>query len=239
MGTTDDRYDGDPSDVRPTFADEVYLLEEARHVLPGLELREDQVRYSYAGLRPLRHVSGGPEAAIGRGHDVIDHAKCGGPAGLYSVVGGKLSTFRPLANAVLKAAGLARPQNSPLEPPVAWREALLASALPRATLQHLRIYGDAVASVLELGRELICAHSGAIEGEIRYTCRHEAARTLSDVLMRRTGIAWSACRALCCYREVAVIAATELGWDAAQTEAQVEAFECDVDQHLPTPILLR
>ena len=47
----------------PTSADQTYLLEEARNVLPGLELREDQVRYAYAGLRPLRHVSGGQVAA--------------------------------------------------------------------------------------------------------------------------------------------------------------------------------
>ena len=225
--------------MHPTSADQAYLLEEARNVLPGLDLREDQVRYAYAGLRPLRHVSGGPEAAIGRGHDVIDHAKSGGPAGLYSVVGGKLSTFRPLGNAVLKAANFPRPKLPPLDPPLVWRDLLLASGLPRTTLQHLRIYGDAVGSILELGCETICLHSGAIEGEIRYTCRNEAARTLSDILMRRTGVAWSACRGLCCHRAVAAIAASELGWDGPETQAQLESFERDVDQHLPTPALLR
>ena len=239
VGTTDDRYDGDPGDVRPTLADETYLLEEARQVLPGLELREDQVRYSYAGLRPLRHVRGGPEAAIGRGHDVIDHGKGGGPAGLFSVVGGKLSTFRPLASAVLKAANLPRARGEPLDAPLIWRDILLTSGLPRTSLQHLRIYGDAAGAILELGREIICTHCGAIDGEVLYTCRHEAARTLSDVLMRRTGIAWSACRALCCHREVAALAASELGWDRAETERQIEAFERDVNQHLPTPTLLR
>jgi hypothetical protein len=51
--------------------------------------------------------------------------------------------------------------------------------------------------------------------------------------MRRTGIAWAACRGLCCHRESAGLAAPILGWDARETARQVAAFESDVAFHLP------
>src|SRR6185437_9103572 len=113
VGTTDDRFDGDPGAVRPTAADVDYLLSEARILLPGLDITRERIRSSYAGLRPLQKVKGGPEASISRRHAVIDHGKDGGPRGLYSVVGGKLSTFRPLAR---EAVATLRPPHRRLRP---------------------------------------------------------------------------------------------------------------------------
>ncbi|MEO9256371.1 MAG: glycerol-3-phosphate dehydrogenase/oxidase, partial [Tepidiformaceae bacterium] len=97
IGTTDDRYEGPPSDVRPTAEDVEYLLREARTLLPGMDITRERIRYAYAGLRPLQRATGESEAAISRRHSVVNHGKEGGAAGMYSVVGGKLSTFRPLA----------------------------------------------------------------------------------------------------------------------------------------------
>lgn len=112
VGTTDDRYDGPPGEVAPTADDVAYLLEEANRVLPGVGMRREHVRYAFAGLRPLLRVAGGPEAAISRRHEVVDHAGRGGPEGLLSVIGGKLSTFRPLAGEVGKRVGRGRPRKA-------------------------------------------------------------------------------------------------------------------------------
>jgi glycerol-3-phosphate dehydrogenase len=239
IGTTDERYDGHPSDIRPVPSDIEYLLAEAQELMPGRDIRRDQIRYAYAGLRPLQKVAGGPEAAISRRHAVLDHGKLGGARGIVSVVGGKLSTFRPLAEEVAALAGAAPREGSrdELAAP-GWRETLLESGLPKTTLRHLRIYGGAIGSVISLGREPLCEHAGAIEGEVRYVVRNEFVVTLADVMMRRTGISWAACRGLCAIDRVAALAAEEAGWNAEQTAAQVSAFRSELDYHLPTEELI-
>ena len=239
VGTTDDRYEGDPSDIRPTQADVTYLLEEAHELLPGLGVSRDAIRYAYAGLRPLQRVSGGPEAAISRRHEVIDHATQGGPAGMYSVVGGKLSTFKPLAEEISRRLGVHEPTrraDGPIAPD--WASTLRESGLSMRQKQHLRIYGGAIGSVIAEGTETLCEHAGAIAGEVRYVAKMEAVSTLADIMMRRTGISWAACRGLCCAEAVAGIAAEVLGWDAAERARQLAAFREELDFHLPTVEML-
>ncbi|MCC7365965.1 MAG: glycerol-3-phosphate dehydrogenase/oxidase [Dehalococcoidia bacterium] len=233
VGTTDDRYEGDPGAVMPTAEDIDYLLEEAAELLPGLRPTRDKVRYAYAGLRPLPEVAGGPEAAITRRHDLVDHGERGGPRGLVSAIGGKLSTFRPLAREVVDRAGHGVPAPVPELARVPWRDALRAADVPRAVKRHLRTYGDAAAEVLAGGTEVLCPHAGVIAGEIGYVVRQELAATLSDVLLRRTGAGWASCRGLCCHREVARRMAPLLGWDEPAAGREIAAFETDVSRHLP------
>lgn len=235
IGTTDERYEGDPSNIRPVNEDIEYLVSEARELLPGYDITRSRIRYAYAGLRPLQNVKGGPEAAISRRHGVLDHEKLGGARGMYSVVGGKLSTFRPLAEEVV--ARLGPPQMRTVhtdQPPAGWRESLLESGLAKPSLRHLRVYGAAIPEVLALGREVLCEHSGAVAGEVRQAVRNEHVVTLGDLMLRRTGISWASCRGLCCHHEVARIAAEEAGWSVGQVAEQVKAFEEEVAYHLPT-----
>ncbi|MBK9546791.1 MAG: glycerol-3-phosphate dehydrogenase/oxidase [Dehalococcoidia bacterium] len=235
VGTTDDRFDGDPSSIRPSSCDVDYLLEEAQELLPGMGLTRDRIRYAYAGLRPLQRVKGGPEAAISRRHAVVPHAKHGGPEGMYSVVGGKLSTFRPLAEEAAALLGPPRKRktdNSPVAP--RWNLVLKETPLSLHQKHHLRIYGPAIAEVLALGMEPLCEHAGAIAGEVRYVATTEEVKSLADIMMRRTGISWSACRGLCCAETVAAIAGTVLGWDGARQSAELDAFRAELDFHLPS-----
>ena len=235
IGTTDERYDGHPSDIRPVAEDVDYLLAEARELMPGRAITRDRIRYAYAGLRPLQKVAGGPEAAISRRHSVIEHEKLGGARGVYSVVGGKLSTFRPLAQEI--AGRLGAPKRTGSRDEMAapgWRDALLASGLAKPLLRHLRIYGAGIPSVLRLGTQPLCEHTPAIEGEIRHAVRYEAVESLADIMMRRTGISWASCRGLCAVDRIAEIAAEEAGWSKAQRTQQVKAFRQELDYHLPT-----
>ncbi|MEO8538768.1 MAG: glycerol-3-phosphate dehydrogenase/oxidase [bacterium] len=239
IGTTDERFEGDPGAIRPTIEDIEYLLAEARELMPGRDITRDRIRYAYAGLRPLQKVSGGPEAAISRRHFVVHHDRHGGPRGMYSLVGGKLSTFRPLAKEI--ATLLRAPEKrSDAELAVAprWNQILKASGLAMNQKQHLRIYGPAIAEVLALGTDEVCGHSGAIAGEIRHAARNEQVESLSDIMLRRTGISWASCRGLCCDELVAEIAGKELGWKAADRKRELKAFREEVDFHLPTVALL-
>ncbi len=239
IGTTDERFEGDPGAIRPTSADIDYLLTEARELMPGREITRDKIRYAYAGLRPLQKVAGGPEAAISRRHFVVHHEKHGGPRGMYSLVGGKLSTFRPLAREVatlLGAPSNRANQDAPVAP--GWNRVLRASGLSTKQKQHLRIYGPAIGDVLALGTEELCPHIGAIRGEVLWSVRNEEVGSLSDVMLRRTGISWASCRGRCCDEAVAEIAGKELGWKAGERKRELKAFRAEVDFHLPTVQLL-
>lgn len=224
VGTTDDRFNEPPDAVRPTTGDVAYLLAEAETLLPSAGIGPEAVRYAYAGLRPLQRVPGGPEAAISRRHAVVAAAASGGPRGLYSVVGGKLSTFRPLAAEVAKL--LDAPEARQRE-----REQAFGGAgeLPPS----LAKYGPVAAMVRSLGADVVCPHAGLLQGEIVHAVRRELAVTLSDILLRRTGAAWGPSRGLCCAAAVADVAAEELGWNTGERERQIRQFERDVRMHLP------
>jgi len=103
IGTTDDRYDGDPNRVVPTEDEIAYLLEETNVAIPSAALTRDSVCYAYAGLRPLPHHEGGSESAISRRHIIHDHAPR--VYGLLSIVGGKLTTYRNLSEQTVDKVG--------------------------------------------------------------------------------------------------------------------------------------
>jgi glycerol-3-phosphate dehydrogenase len=226
VGTTDDRYVGPPGDVRPTREECDYLLDEARAVLPGFDFAPEQVRYAYAGLRPLPASDGGAEAAITRRHLVIDHAARGGPRGLLSVIGGKLSTFRPLADTVAGRFAPGRRATWPASPPV------VVEGRPGR-------FGAAAAEVIAYGNDVVCPETRATSGEVRHAIRNEFATTLSDILLRRTGIAWGPSRGSAAADAVAEVAAGELGWDAVERTRQLAAFRAEAEYHLPRPGDLR
>ena len=177
--------------------------------------------------------AGGPEAAISRRHAVIDHGKVGGAKGMFSVVGGKLSTFRPLAGDVIEAVTGRRPKRWLAAPPAGWRERLLGLDLDYPARRHLRRYGGDAAAVIELGREVLCPHAPGFEGEVRFAARHEQALTVGDVLLRRTGIGWARCRGLCCHERVAELLAEELGWSPAERDRATATYAAEVAYHLP------
>ena len=239
IGTTDDRYNGAPSDIRATGADVDYLLTEAQSLMPSAGLTRNEVCYAYAGLRPLQTTAGGPEAAITRRHEVIDHGRRGGAQGVFSVVGGKLSTFRPLAHEVVdRLQPGSKREPSEVANRTSWAAALRASSLPLAVKQHLRIYGPAIQQVIAAGDAIICQHAQALAGDVLSSAQTEQVETLSDILLRRTGISWATCRGLCCHEAVSRLAAKVLGWDEEARERQVRAFEAEVAYHLPTEEML-
>ena len=95
IGTTDLPFSGDPADAVASDAEIEYLLAAVKQVLPDIPLGPADVAFHYCGVRPLPHADVDRPAAITRRHWLEEHT--GSPVPLYSVVGGKLTTCRSLA----------------------------------------------------------------------------------------------------------------------------------------------
>jgi glycerol-3-phosphate dehydrogenase len=95
VGTTDIAYDEDPGQAVATEAELEYLLELVRQLLPQVPLTRDDIHLHYAGVRPLPYSGDKKPGAISRRHWLEKHL--GGTLPLYSIIGGKLTTCRSLA----------------------------------------------------------------------------------------------------------------------------------------------
>ncbi|HYM15159.1 MAG TPA: glycerol-3-phosphate dehydrogenase/oxidase [Dehalococcoidia bacterium] len=239
VGTTDLRYDGDPSAARCTPDELAYLLEEATRLFPGSPLQREHVLYTYSGVRPLPYTPERDERSITRSHFIIDHVKRGGPKGLLSIVGGKLTTYRSLARLSLQAiARHATPRT--LEARGGGREAgsWELDAVQDAAAGPLALYGaraGEVRAIVEqeaaLG-EPICAHNPDVLGQVAYAAEREGAATLADALLRRLPIGWSACHGLDGAGRAARVMASRLGWDDDRVAGEVAAYERELAQTL-------
>jgi glycerol-3-phosphate dehydrogenase len=119
VGTTDEPFSGPPEEARASDAEIAYLLEAVNDLFPSVTLTPDDVALHYAGVRPLPYVDSATPAAVTRRHWLEEHT--GSRIPLYSVIGGKLTTCRSLAeqtaNTVLSRLGIPlreRSRNRPI-----------------------------------------------------------------------------------------------------------------------------
>jgi glycerol-3-phosphate dehydrogenase len=237
IGTTDIRFDDNPSCARATAEEVQYLLDETGRLFPRGPLRREHVLYTYSGVRPLPYTAGGTEGSITRRHFVIDHVKRGGPAGLLTVVGGKLTTYRSLARIALKAiARHAQPSGAPLPAPEhPQREPYEFVSIDA---DPLVLYGrrrDEPASLAERDATLgarVCEHNPETLAQVAHAVEREQALTLADVLLRRVPAGWSACHALDGIDAVAATVASRLGWDAERTAEEIQAYRRELAETL-------
>ena len=195
LGTTDSDYEGDPAAVAPCDADVAQILAEAATALPGSLLLSDAVRASFAGLRVLPLGEGA--TANARRETVFSV----GPAGMVSVAGGKLTTYRKIAldalDRVRGELGLRRLDRRPFPlPGAAGRAAALPVELDPEVGAHLRhLYGTRAGMVLASAAddpsllERIHSDGPDIAAQALFAVRHEWATTAEDVLRRRTTVA--------------------------------------------------
>src|SRR5438552_2425431 len=105
VGTTEVQDDGDPAAVHPSPTELDYLLRSFKSLFPRHPVTPGDVRYAFAGIRPLPFSPGREYAAITRRALIHDHTE-EGAAGLISVIGGKLTTAASLARQCLRALGI-------------------------------------------------------------------------------------------------------------------------------------
>jgi glycerol-3-phosphate dehydrogenase len=206
VGTTDVEYEGDPAGAAIAHDEVGYLCEQASRYFVK-PVREADVRWSYSGVRPLLD-DGADASAVTRDYQ-LETRSDGAP--LLSVWGGKITTFRKLAEEAASEVGrlLGEPRRAwthgvplPGGDLSAWigaptrpdhdferfvhalveRTPLVAPALAR---RLARAYGSRVDRVLVrgLGPEVV---PGLHEGELRYLCEEEWATSADDVLWRRS-----------------------------------------------------
>lgn len=239
IGTTDIRYEGDPGDVVASRKEIDYLLAETNLVFPSAELGIDDIHYTYAGVRPLPRREKGPESAITRKHIILRHKKQA--RGLISIIGGKLTTYRNLAEqAVNKAvrllggdAGACRTRTEPLPGGTgldAAREELTGNRAlsTRCVERLLAIYGGRAVEIPRLPDApagFIDAEQTILAAEIVFVMRAEFATTLADIVYRRTMLGLNPDQGAELVTEIARIAADEAGWDKAEKSRQLQALE--------------
>ena len=209
IGTTDLEFRGDPKDVRASPEEIGYLCAAASEYLKQ-PVTPAMVVWTYSGVRPLYDDGSSAPQEATRDY-VLKLDGGGGQAPLLSIFGGKITTYRRLAEAALelllphvpigtpdRAAGWTGQEKLPGgDFPVDGFETLLEEAAARypfvapATLRRLlRAYGSEIHKLL--GGAASAADLGAVlgadltEAELRYLVRYEWARRADDVLWRRT-----------------------------------------------------
>ena len=254
IGCTDTKFDQEPDSARATTLEADYLLAETNALIPEAKLTIDDVLFTYSGVRPLPSAPGVPEWKIPRSHIIHDH-KNDGQANLYSVVSGKLTTYRQLAEDAVdiafralgrrKVASLTR--NLPFPgADVSDYDAFRASFLKTSQVAEetaerlLGLYGVRAEEVLSLVRadpelgERFDPNSTAIAAELVFAVEREFAKTLTDVMARRILLAFEPGHGLAAATRAAEILGTRLGWDEQRRQAEIAEYR-DWLGHLAVP----
>ena len=250
IGTTETDVDGTPDTVAATADDVVYLLRSANAVFPDARLQPDDVVATWAGVRPLARPLGTRFAgAVSREHVITERA------GMISIVGGKLTTYRRMARDVvdrvaralnaLDGRALAARAHTDREPLPGGETAdldAIALEIEREGLASqvarrlVRRYGTEAAAVGRLALQdptlgqPVIAGGSALRAELVHAVQREMALTLCDLLVRRTHAFYETPgHGVAQADEIAAFVAPYLGWDDARRGAEAHAYRRHVE----------
>ncbi len=211
LGTTDDDYYGDLDDVIATTDEVRYLVQAVERVFPAV--RSARAIGTWGGVRPTMYRWGPSEDELSREHRIVDHREHGAD-GLYSMIGGKLASYRLFAEemtdlivqrlgvrAECRTHTLFLPGGDALVDPMqlvteGGMEAVTASRLEyRHGSRSLRILERMQRTPREAA--VVCACEPVTEAEVRYVVENEWAHSVEDVA-RRTRLGLGACGGMRC-----------------------------------------
>ena len=246
VGTTDTDWSLDKAHPAATRTDIDYILDHVNQVL-SVPLTHDDIEGVYAGLRPLLAGENESTSQLSR-----EHAVARPLPGLYSIAGGKFTTYRVMAKDAVDAAAQDLPR--PIPPSTTELVPLVGAdgyhalinqtghlanewSIPGWRVEHLlNRYGSLSYEVVELAADdpsLLEPAPGAEEylrAELRYAATHESAVHLNDILTRRTRISIeTAHRGTETAPVAAELVADVLGWDEDAKRGEVEAYAARVD----------
>jgi glycerol-3-phosphate dehydrogenase len=233
-----------------------YLFGVLRDLLPQSRPERDQIRYSYAGVRPLPRSDAGATGAISRDHSFRDFpANQTRPFDVVTLVGGKWTTYRacaeqlvdhilPRLNKTRIRSTLTLPVGGGRDFPkdTAERSALVAEVAREGGIETaaadrlVNRYGTRARKVAqdldEAGRVEVPGAPEYLVGEIRYMARHERVSRFHDIVLRRSLLAFEGLASETNLNALADIIAPELGWTHMQRDAEVaELLEQLRDRH--------
>jgi glycerol-3-phosphate dehydrogenase len=245
VGTTDNDYEGPLDHIRPSAEDVDYLLE-ATNAFFGTSLGVGQLTGAFAGVRPLIST-GDPKKSvdISRKAELYETS-----SGMITITGGKLTTWRRMAKMavdrlVLRDARDApcRTHEIPLGQAIAVEELPRVEGVPEDSYRALAArYGHAAHEVLALAAERGELAQPVVPGlpdllaEAAIAARHEQARSIGDVMLRRTRLGLLAARELMAapgtgqtgpVQRVGDVLARELGWSPARLAEELELFAAE------------
>lgn len=247
IGTTDMRFEGDLDKLEIEAAEIDYLLRETNHVIPSASLTRDSILYTYSGVRPLPYTEGKTEEAITRKHFIWESEEVDG---LFSIVGGKLTTYRNLSEQTVAlifkkfrkdapncmTALVPLPGASSQSPDVLGDRLKRAYGLPSRTSERLpRVYGTRAAEILKLAEdtallEVFDEETGAIAAEVVYAFKQEMAQTLADCLLRRTMVGLNSSLGIGADQAAVGIAQRYLGWSEDKAQSEVKNYRTYVER---------
>jgi glycerol-3-phosphate dehydrogenase len=241
IGTTDSDYEGDLARVQPSGDDIEYLLE-ATNSFFGTDIGASDLTGGYAGVRPLIST-GDPRKSV----DISRRAELyETSSGLLTITGGKLTTWRRMAKQVVDRMVEREGRDAPCqtadiplgmpasEEDLAPPDGLPEDDLPEGWRDLLAFrYGHAARTVLalcaerpQLARPIVSGHPDLL-AEAAIAARLEQARSVPDVLLRRTRLGLVAAPELRTADAVLAVAEAigdELGWEADRVRREAELW---------------
>jgi glycerol-3-phosphate dehydrogenase len=251
VGTTEVADTGDPGKTAPSPQEIEYLLQLVSGLFPKARLSAHDIKYAFAGVRPLPHAPGDKPSAVSRRHFLHDHTD-EGAARMISVIGGKLTTAASLARECARKIGIAVQEpkmlavglGTALDPLLDQEVTEIARAgqvseeTARGMMEWHGKHAMDIARMALVGADLrapICPHTSHIVAEVVEAYRNEYAVTLADVLLRRVPVALGACWSESCSREAALRIGAVMGWKEQEFGAQLEQFETERTAFLKRP----
>ena len=223
VGTTDTALPSPSLEPRALDEERAFVMEHARRYL-AKDPADADVLSIFAGQRPLVRAGGGRTAALSRDHTIVVSE-----SGLLTITGGKWTTYRHMAedavNRAESVAGFAARPCGTADLPV---HGAIRAEIRAANLQPYGADAGALAEMVASvpqGAEALHPALPYQRGEVVWHARHEMARTVEDVLARRTrALLLNARAAIEAAPVVARLLAAELNRDGAWEQAQVGAF---------------
>jgi glycerol-3-phosphate dehydrogenase len=224
VGTTDDDYYGNLDDVVANGEEVRYLVQGIARVFPSIT--SARPIYTWAGVRPTLFAYGKLEDKLSRDHQIIDHAKHG-TRGMWSMIGGKLASYRLFAEEMTDVLGryfglpaechthrTHLPGGDEVIDPFALAERLAVDAVAarRLVYRHGSRARRIEERIHEAPREasVVCPCEPVLEAEVRHAVVEEMARSVDDV-SRRTRLGLGACGGMRCAARCGQIVADERG----------------------------
>jgi glycerol-3-phosphate dehydrogenase len=242
VGTTDNDYEGALAHIKPSGEDVDYLLDAVNGFF-GTTLGPGELTGAFAGVRPLIST-GDPKKSvdISRKAELYETS-----SGMITITGGKLTTWRRMAKLAVDRLVEREARDAPcrtheirLGQPIADEQLPRVDGVPESSYQALAArYGYGALEVLELAGEREQLAAPILDGfpdllaEVALAARREQARSIADVLLRRTRLGLLAGRALSnadqadTLARVAGVLAEELGWDAQRSAREVADFSAE------------
>jgi glycerol-3-phosphate dehydrogenase len=251
VGTTEVPDTGDPGRTAPSNEEIEYLFRTVAKLFPKAKLSAHDIKFAFAGVRPLPNSPGNKASAVTRRHFLHDHTP-EGAARLISVIGGKLTTAASLARECARKIGIAVPEPSmvamgpgaSLDPMLDQEvsEIARAGSISEETARGMmEWHGQRAMDIARMAlvsaelRAPICPHTSHIVAEVIEAYRKEFAVTLGDVLLRRIPVALGACWSESCSREAALRIGAVLGWTEQDLGSNLESFETERTAFLKKP----